>query len=373
MERQHGFPRPRFSVVKILPRYLAREFTQYFFLGLGAFSTIYLVVEFFERINAFLQNKAPMALMGAYFLYKIPSIIFQVAPAAILLSSIITLGLMSRHNEILAMKSGGISLGRIAFTILGVVLILYFILLGMSEYIVPFANEKVNMIQDLIIHKRKPLAIFKQNKLWIHSRQAIFNIQLYHPEKDLLEGITFYRFDPEFRLTERLDARSARWQEGRWIFSDVSRTHFSSEGFPVRRKYSELILTLPETPADFRIVEKNPAEMSYSELKEFVRKIEDDGYNSAKYRCAMHALFSYPFIGVIMAFLGIPIALSKERGAGVTRGIAFSILISFAYLVVFSFSLELGKAGTLPPFLSAWLGNFIFGLVGTYLFLSVSH
>ena len=359
--------------MKILPRYLIREFAQYFSLGLGTFSAIYLVVEFFERINAFLQNKAPVALMGAYFLNKIPSILFQVAPASILFSSIITLGLMSRHNEILAMKSGGISLRRIAFPILGVVLILYFFLLGMSEYVVPFANERVNMIQDFIIHKKKPAGAFKQNKLWIHSRQAIYNIQLYHPEKDLLEGITLYRFDQDFSLVERLDARSARWHDGRWIFSEVSRTHFSPEGSPIRKQYSPLTVTLPETPADFRIAEKNPAEMSYRELREYVRKIEHDGYNSTKYRCAMHAIFSYPFIGVIMAFLGIPIALRKERGAGVTRGIAFSILISFAYLVVFSFSLELGKAGTLPPLLSAWLGNFIFALVGAYLFLSVRH
>jgi lipopolysaccharide export system permease protein len=359
--------------MKIIPRYLAREFIQNFFLGLGAFSAVYLVVEFFERINAFLQNKASMELMGAYFLNKIPSILFQVAPAAILLSTLITLGLMSRHNEILAMKSGGISLRRIAFPFLGMVMILYFILLGMNEYIVPQANQKVRIAMDLIIHKKKPTAVFKQNQLWIHSHQAIYNIRLYHPEKDFLEGVTFYRFDGDFRIVERVDARSARWQEGQWIFSEVSVTLFSADGFPVRKKYPELTLTLPETPTDFRIIEKNPDEMNYRELREYVRKIEHDGYDSTKYRCAMHAIISYPFIGVIMAFLGIPIALRKERGAGVALGIGFSVLISFAYLVAFSFSLELGKAGTLPPLLSAWLGNFIFALVGAYLFLSVRH
>jgi lipopolysaccharide export system permease protein len=311
--------------------------------------------------------------MGAYFANKIPSIVFQVAPASILLSAIITLGLMSRHNEILAMKSGGISLRRITFPILGVVMILYFILLGMNEFIVPPANQKVRSLMDLIIHKKKPMSAFKQHQVWIHSHQAIYNIRLYHPEKDFLEGVTLYRFDQNFRIFERVDARSARWQDGRWIFSEVSVTHFASEGFPIRKKYSELTLTLPETPSDFRIAEKNPDEMNYRNLREYVRKIEHDGYNSTKYRCAMHAIFSYPFIGVIMAFLGIPIALRKERGAGIALGVGFSILISFAYLVVFSFSLELGKAGTLPPFLSAWLGNFIFALVGVYLFLSVRH
>ena len=74
-----------------------------------------------------------------------------------------------------------------------------------------------------------------------------------------------------------------------------------------------------------------------------------------------------------MAILGIPIALRKERGAGIAVGVGFSILISFIYLVVYSFALELGKAGTLPPLLAAWFGNIIFGLVGVYLFLSVKH
>jgi lipopolysaccharide export system permease protein len=87
----------------------------------------------------------------------------------------------------------------------------------------------------------------------------------------------------------------------------------------------------------------------------------------------MHASFSFPFISVLMAFLGIPLALLKERGGSITLAVAFGILISFAYWEVFSICLDFGKAGALPPFLAAWLGNFIFALVGVYLFLSVRH
>lgn len=359
--------------MSVLTRYLAKEFAQNFFLGLGAFGATYLIVEFFERINAFLYNKATLPMMGAYFLNKIPSIFFQVAPASVLLASIVTLGLMSRHNEIMAMKSGGISLWRITAPILGVVMIIYFALLGMSEFVIPSSNQNARAIRDLIIHKKKPVAAFKQNQVWIHSHQAIYKINLYHPEKDILEGITLYRFDPNFQLIERVDARSARWKEGRWVFSEASLTHFAPEGFPVRKKYPELILSLPETPADFRVAEKDPDEMNYRELRDYVRKIERDGYDSSKYRCAMHAKISFPFIGVIMAFLGIPIALRKERGAGIALGVGMSILISFFCWGIFYLDLALGKAGTLPPFLSAWLGNFIFALVGIYLFLSVRH
>jgi len=359
--------------MKILSRYLARDFLQNFFLGLGAFTAIYLVVEFFERINAFLHNRAPLEMMIAYFLNKIPSIMAQVSPAAILLSSLITLGIMSRHNEIMALKAAGIGLRQIILPIMRVVFILYLILLGMNEYIVPGANQKVRELMNLIVHKKKPVEVFKQSQIWIHSHQSIYNIQLYHPEKNSMEGVTIYRFDANFKLLERLDARRADWQDGQWIFAEVTVTQFSGDGFPVRKKYPQITLALPESPQDFRIAEKNPEEMNYRELSEYVRKIERDGYESTKYRCALHAFFSFPFTSVILAFLGITLALRQERSAGIAMALGLSILISFIYLVSFSFSLKLGKAGLLPPFVAAWLGNFICALVGVYLFLSIRH
>ena len=356
-----------------LTRYLSREFIQNFFLCLGTFATIYLIVEFFERVNAFLYNQAPLPLMASYFLNKIPGIISQVAPVAILLATIVTLGTMSRHNEIMAMKSGGISLWRIVSPILSVAIVIYFALLGLNEWVTPAANQKARAVRELIIHKKKPVAAFKQSQIWIHSHQAIYNIKLYHPEHDFLEGITVFRFGPAFQLTERIDARSARWQDGQWAFGEASVTIFPPNGFPIRKYHKELVLSLPEMPADFRIADKPPEEMNFSELREYVRKIERDGYNSSKYRTAMHHCFSFPFIGVILAFLGIPVALRKERGAGIAVGIGLCLIISFVFFVVYSLSIGYGKAGTLPPFLAAWLGNIIFTLVGVYLFLSVRH
>ncbi len=359
--------------MKILSRYLAREFIQNFFLGLGAFSAIYLVVDFFERINAFLFNKAPWPMIGAYFLNKFPAILFQVTPAAVLLAAMITLGIMSRHNEIMALKSGGVGLWSLVHPVLGTVLLVFVGQLGLNEFIIPSTNQNARVIRDLVIHKKKPMAAFKQSQVWIHGPHRILNIQLIHPETNTLEGLTLYRFNANFRLVQRVDARSARWKDGRWVLTDASVTDFTPKGIPTRKNYREMPLTLPETPADLQIVEKNPNEMNFRELRQYVHKIEHDGYDASKYRTAMHAALSFPFTTVIMAFLGIPLAVRKERGAGLARGIGYSLLISFVYLVVYSFILELGKGGTLLPFLAAWLGNFIFAMVGVYLLLSVRH
>ena len=356
-----------------LTRYLSREFLQGFFLCLGTFTTIFLIVEFFERLNAFLYNQAPLSLMLSYFLNKIPGIVSQVAPAAILLSAIVTLGTMSRHNEIMAMKSGGISLWRIVSPIMGVAIVIYFALLGLNEWVTPAANQKARAVREWVIHKKKPVATFKQSQIRIHSHQAIYNIKLYHPEQDLLEGMTVFRFGSAFQLAERIDARSAHWQDGRWTFTEASVTTFTPDGVPIRKFHKEFVVSLPEMPVDFRIADKPPEEMNFSELREYVRKIERDGYNSSKYRTAMYQFISYPFIGVILAFLGIPVALRKERGAGIAVGIVLCLVISLVFYVVYSLSVGYGQAGTLPPLLAAWLGNIIFALVGVYLFLAVRH
>ena len=359
--------------MRIITRYLVLEFIQNFLLGLGAFSTTYLVVEFFERINAFLYNQATWPMMGAYFLNKCPSILFQVAPAAVLLSTLITLGVMSRHNEVMAMKSGGVGLWSLVYPILGVALLIFLLFLGLNEFVVPSANQNARILYDLIIHKKKPQATFKQSQIWIRGQHSIYNIQLYHPETNTLEGLTLYQFSPDFRMLRRVDARSARWQDGKWVLSQASVTEFSASGISARKNYSEFVPSLPETPADFQIAERDPNEMNFRQLREYVMKIERDGYNASKYRTAMHGFLAYPFISFIMALLGIPLALRKERGAGMALGIAYCIVISLIYMAVFSVVLELGKGGNFPPFLAAWLGNFIFALVGVYLLMSVRH
>jgi lipopolysaccharide export system permease protein len=359
--------------MRIITRFVVREFIQNFFLGLGTFSTTYLIVEFFERINAFLYNHATGPQMAAYFLNKFPAILFQVAPAAVLLSSLITLGMMARHNEVTAMKSGGISLWSLVYPIMGVALLIFTILLGLNEYIVPSANQNARIISDFIIHKKKPAATFKQSQIWIHGQQSIYNIQLYHLETNTLEGLTLYQFNPRFELLRRVDARGARWKDGKWVLSNASITEFNEAGISTRKNYPEVILSLPETPGDFQIAERDPNEMNFRQLREYVHKIERDGYNASKYRTAMHGFISYPFISVIMALMGIPLALRKERGAGMAIGIAYCIIISLLYMAVFSVVLELGKGGSFPSFLAAWLGNFIFALVGVYLLLSVRH
>ena len=109
--------------------------------------------------------------------------------------------------------------------------------------------------------------------------------------------------------------------------------------------------------------------MGYWELKDFIQRIKENGYDTTPYLTDLHAKISFPFVVVVMTFLGIPFALRIGRSGNVAVGITASMAIGFFYWLFFSFSISLGRGGVLPPFLAAWSANFIFGALGILVLL----
>ena len=99
---------------RTLYRYITREFLKILGLSLSSLVLIYVIVVFLQKINVFHRYQAPFYLIFEYLFYKLPEVVFQwTLPYAVLLSVLLTLGALSRHSEITALKAGGISLYRI--------------------------------------------------------------------------------------------------------------------------------------------------------------------------------------------------------------------------------------------------------------------
>jgi lipopolysaccharide export system permease protein len=108
---------------RVLHRYVIREYLKIFSLSLSSLLLIYVIVLFFQKVELFVKHNAPFYLIFLYFLYKIPEVIFQwTLPYGVLLATLLTLGTLSRHSEITAMKAGGVSLYRITFPLFFIVL-----------------------------------------------------------------------------------------------------------------------------------------------------------------------------------------------------------------------------------------------------------
>ena len=107
--------------------------------------------------------------------------------------------------------------------------------------------------------------------------------------------------------------------------------------------------------------------MNYRKLKNYIERLSGSGAQIVqKLLVELHHKISFPFVSLVIIFLGIPFALSTQ-GKGKVASIGLSIVISFFYYTVEALSLALGKRGSMPPFLSAWFANFLFAAVGIML------
>jgi lipopolysaccharide export LptBFGC system permease protein LptF len=151
----------------ILFRYILREYAKIFLMCFSGLMTIYLVIDFFEKVRRFLKFDANMLDVLAYFALKTPAISFQITPLAILMATLLTLGLLSRNNEITAMRSCGISLTWIASPFLIFAAFISLILLSFSSTVIPLASEKSEEILLIRIEKKPAPIAVKAPRPWI--------------------------------------------------------------------------------------------------------------------------------------------------------------------------------------------------------------
>jgi lipopolysaccharide export system permease protein len=342
-------------------------------LWAASFFLIFFVVELFEKINDIIVYKAPLYLIFEYFLYSTPLFLTQSLPFATLLAALITLGVLARNNEVVAMKAHGVSTYRIMFPLLVLAASITTLIFLLNETVVPYAARKGDYVWSVKIKKEEERAFFKLNKIWYRGENYIYNIRLLDPKRNLLQGVTMYHFDEAFNLRQRIDADKAQWNGSGWTFYQVAIRNFTPGGEVQTEICDEKDILVPEIPEDFKKGMKDPTEMTYGELKEYVEQLRMDGYDSTRYVVDLHRKVAFPFLTLIMVLMGSPLALaaSQGRGGGIAQGVGISLVIGFIYWLAFAISVAMGHSGTLPPFIAAWAPNIFFGLSGGFILESI--
>ncbi len=355
----------------ILDRYISREFLRFFLLVILSFLSLFLIVDFFEKLKMLINYSATFYQILAFFFFRIPMMLSLTIPAAVLLSSLLTFGSLSKNSEIVAMRASGVSLYRSSIPILLISFLIALFTFVFSELITPYANEKAEYIRKVEIEKKEIQGIFKQEQIWYRGTRGIYNFKLFDPEHNTLRGITLNYMDRKMNLIMRVDAERAVWDRNHWVFYNLLIVRFDSAGLPVMERYGEKILDFPETPSDFRVIQKDSEQMGYFELRKYIQKIRTEGYDATRYLADLHGKIAFPFVCVLLAVIGISFSLKTERSGGLAGSIFAGLIIGFSYWILFAFSMSLGRSGTLPPLLAAWLANLLFGLSALVLFKHV--
>jgi len=355
--------------MKIISRYLYKEFFIFFFISLITFLLIYLVIEFFGKIDNFFEAHVPLKVAFSFFIYKIPFVVQQIIPVSVLISVILTLGIMNKHNEILAIKNCGINLFSLFYSLIVISIFIGVSSFFLSESIVPITSSVANNIWKSQVEKKDPQGTYKLSHLWYRGKDSIYQIRSYDSRNNIIEGLSIFFFDNNFKLRKRIDARKAKWIKGIWYLNDGLIQKIKPDGSRKTVRFRNHTIQLPESPRVFERSMKAPEEMSFWELRKYTGKIREEGYDSTRSQVEFHNKIAFPFISLVLTLVGIPLGLRKKKG-GIPFGITIGIGISFLYLLTFGLSRSLALSGVLPPVLGAWLANLLFLLFGIYLILA---
>lgn len=357
--------------MRILDRYIAQTWLRLLMLCLSAFVAIYLVIDLIEKIPRFLRAGGAAGDILQYFIWKLPEMISRTATFSILMATLLTLGVLSRDSEIIALRSCGISLLRISLPMLTLGFVASILLLVNAELVLPHSYARTEQIDRIKIKKNGDRVTFKRNNIWFRSKSMILQARLFEPETRTLSGIVVWRVDGSMNPVSRIDADTAVYREGRWLLnSATSRTFQTAAGYaPLSAHTMELDLNLKIE--DLQVLDKDADNMSILTLKEYAENLKRGGYEAFRYLTLMHTKIASPFAALIMVLLGIPFALRNSRSGGIAMGIGAGVGIGFAYFVVNAVLLSYGRSGVLTPVIAAWGANVLFMLSGIWLSMTV--
>ncbi len=344
----------------ILDKYLAREIIKCLLVVLALVVGLYVIVEFFNKADNFMEAGLPISRLIRYLQLKLPQIVAQITPVGILLAILIAFGLMNKNNEIIALKSGGVSIYYLLRPVLTIAVFLSILLFCLTEIIVPITISKANKIWLMEV-KNKPTKTSKQRNIWIKGHRAIYFIQYFNPQNRSISGVILNFFDNEFKLARRVDANRGSYVKGKWVFYDSMEQVLNRETESYNVQFhAQKVEDVDFLPEDLMRAFKKSEEMNVAELFTYIREVESEGYDATTFRVDFHARFAYPVLTIIVCIMGTGIAIKRKSREGPSVSIAFGAVLMFLYWVFHSFCLSLGYGGMLPPIISAWISNLIF-------------
>lgn len=356
----------------VLDRYLIREITRFFSLIYLGVCVIFIVVDYLSNMDEFLGAGMALSRAFGYVLLKLPGISVQLFPTCLLLSVLVSLGIVNRSNELVALKGGGISPGVLLRPVVGVAVVCCLLAMVLAEGVAPLTMARANAIKYGELRKSAVGSLRKEN-IWIRQDRAFIHINRFNSRIGILEGVRIREMAADrFRLQRSISAKTGHFTENGWRLEDVVEKAVEAEtGKVTFRRIPEMVVPVKIRIGDFERTENAVEEMGIFSLWRYIQKIRSEGYDATGYVVDLFGKTAFPFSGLVLSLLAIWIALRPSMHENLPGGVGLGIGAAFLYWVFYSFSLSLGKGELLPPALAAWIPNLAFAAFGTYGILSL--
>ena len=347
----------------ILDIYIIKKFLLALFLSLAGFLFIYIITNLIENIGYFVDKKASLLIILRYYLLFSPKTIILLMPLATLMGIYFSLGLIAKHNEVLALRGLGVPPFRIYKPIFFYGFLVSLIVLAFNLSLIPRSKELLKEFKREKIDKIKDFTkSYARNINYITDERKIVSIA--RLDGNTIHDVYILEYK-DGKLASRADAEKAEWKDSSWTFYKVYHRNFVDDRIFLEYKDEKIIKDVKTSPDELAKTKHNPMNLSFLDLVRYIKRLERSGQKSNPERVELLERISYPFVGSIILLFGCPLALEVKR-KGLLFGFGLGTLSAFTFWGIIQLFKELGVKGSLSPSLSILIPDVLFLTIGLY-------
>ena len=353
--------------MKILVRHLFNNLLQPLVYLLLAFTLLFVIADLMDNGSALLRSGATPGMLVHYYSLQLPSLVIFIVPICLLLATLYTLSMLTRHSEIVAMRASGVSIYRIVrpYILMGSFCFIFTAIV--NEYTGPRYAYRAKQLMESQKEASED-TYFEQIPFENPTARHSWYIESFDTRTFTMQGITLRQYREDGSDQTKITARKGRWLDRRWWFEDGAVQKYDGNNKldgPAENFQTREMRELTEIPEDF-LGEAKPAE--YQSSLELRKYIQTHQFLSAetltKYEVDFHHKLTMPFICIIATLIGIPVGAHTGR-KGALSGIMLAIGLFFGFYGL-QFTMEyLAKQMIIAPWIGAWTAIIVFAGIGS--------
>jgi len=354
--------------MKVLRRYLGRQIGAAVAFVLFGFLALFAFFDFINELDDVGRGGYRLQHAVAFVLLGLPAHIYELMPIAALIGAIYALAQFASNSEFTAMRAAGLGRRQALSTIASIGLVFALLTALVGEGLAPPAERLAQKLRLTAIGASAGGQF--RSGLWLKDsvrdqageveQLRFVNIGELMPD-GTLRDVRVFEFDPQMRLSELVEARSAHYAPPEaWLLQDVDATRFdevtlagdaplvrTTQAREAQRRWrSEL------TPALLGVLLVQPDRMSAVALYRYVQHLEENRQNAAQYEIALWKKVVYPLAVVVMMALALPFGYLQARAGGIGYKVFAGVMLGIAFHFLNGLFSHLGLLNTWPPLVS---------------------
>jgi lipopolysaccharide export system permease protein len=348
----------------LLDRYIVRGIAQAAAVVALASAALALVVGFIGEVDSLGEGDYGLWQLSQYVLLSLPDDLHLAFPVIALLGALIALGGLAAGRELVVMRTAGVSVARLAGSVLlaGCLLAACSLLLG--EFLGPRGVAIGDDLRDIARHGQRQSRA--DESLWLRDGRNYVRIGGVLAT-DRLVDVTLYRRDASGRLAEVAHAAGAELGDGGWRLQDAVVTRFGESAVKLMHR-DRLALVIGLQPDMLEVSITKPDELATFGLYRYVRYLESNGVAAGEYRLAMWRNLVNPVTVLVLILFALPFAFGSLRGVGAGQRLFVGGMVGLVFFMFNEIGIAGGQVAGLPSWLAASLPTLLL-FVGTLYWL----